>query len=398
MKNSWKFKIYLLALISLLVGTSEFVLVGILDKVADDVGITVAAAGQLVTIFAVANAIGTPLIILATSKLKLNQRKLLILALVFTVVGSLMTVLLPGFTLLMISRIVLALGMGLFIVTASSFAIKVAPHGHQASALATVAMGFSASLVLGVPIGRFISASYDWTMIFWAIALLGLLAMFAIVKVIPVTEAETPIPLTKQLGILKNPKVTALFLVTFFVFIGYGIFYTYVTPFINEVSPMSNTALSLTLLGFGLATLIGSRLGGFMSDRLGINSTLFLGMTINALALILLATIAGSHAITVLLLLIWGTAAWTSGPTLQYNLVKIAPKSSGIILSLSSSFIQLGMASGAGIGGIAISQLDIQSIAWIGAAAILIGIVILIMSLKLSLFTRSQSVSQSIGN
>lgn len=396
MKNSWKFKIYLLALISLLVGTSEFVLVGILDKVADDVGITVSAAGQLVTIFALANAIGTPLIILATSKL--NQRKQLLLALIFTVVGSLMTVLLPGFIFLMISRIVLALGMGVFIVTASSFATKLAPPGHQASALATVAMGFSASLVLGVPIGRFISASYDWKVIFWAIAFLGLIAIFAIVKVIPVTEAETPIPLRKQLSILKNPKITALFLVTFFVFIGYGVFYTYVTPFINVVSPMSNTALSLTLLGFGLATLVGSRLGGFMSDRLGINSTLFLGMAINTLALILLATIAGAHAITVILLLIWGTAAWTSGPTLQYNLVKLAPKSSVIILSLSSSFLQLGMASGAGLGGIATSQLEIQSIAWIGAAAILIGMVILMMSLKLSLFTRSQPVSQSIGD
>ena len=396
MKNSWKFKIYLLALISLLVGTSEFVLVGILDKVAEDVGITVSAAGQLVTMFALANAIGTPLIILATSKL--NQRKQLLLALVFTVVGSLMTVLLPGYILLMISRIVLALGMGVFIVTASSFATKLAPPGHQASALATVAMGFSASLVLGVPIGRFISASYDWKVIFWAIAFLGLIAIFAIVKVIPVTEAETPIPLRKQLAILKNPKITALFLVTFFVFIGYGVFYTYVTPFINAVSPMSNTALSLTLLGFGLATLVGSRLGGFMSDRLGINATLFLGMAVNTLALILLATIAGAYAITVLLLLIWGTAAWTSGPTLQYNLVKIAPKSSVIILSLSSSFLQLGMASGAGIGGIATSQLEIQSIAWIGAAAILIGMVILMMSLKLSLFTRSQPASQSIGN
>lgn len=396
MKNSWKFKIYLLALISLLVGTSEFVLVGILDKVAEDVGITVSAAGQLVTMFALANAIGTPLIILATSKL--NQRKQLLLALVFTVVGSLMTVLLPGYILLMISRIVLALGMGVFIVTASSFATKLAPPGHQASALATVAMGFSASLVLGVPIGRFISASYDWKVIFWAIAFLGLIAIFAIVKVIPVTEAETPIPLRKQLAILKNPKITALFLVTFFVFIGYGVFYTYVTPFINAVSPMSNTALSLTLLGFGLATLVGSRLGGFMSDRLGNNATLFLGMAVNTLALILLATIAGAYAITVLLLLIWGTAAWTSGPTLQYNLVKIAPKSSVIILSLSSSFLQLGMASGAGIGGIATSQLEIQSIAWIGAAAILIGMVILMMSLKLSLFTRSQPASQSIGN
>lgn len=180
-------------------------------------------------------------------------------------------------------------------------------------------------------------------------------------------------------------------------FIGYGVFYTYVTPFINTVSPMSNTALCLTLLGFGLATLVGARLGGFMSDRLGINSTLFIGMAINFLTLILLATIAGSHVITVLLLLIWGTAAWTSGPTLQYNLVQIAPKSSVIILSLSSSFFQLGMAGGAGIGGISTSGLDIQSITWIGAAAVLIGIIILILSLKLSLFNRNQPATQAAG-
>ncbi|VVM34475.1 MFS transporter [Terribacillus sp. AE2B 122] len=396
MKNSWRIRIYLLTLISLFVGTSEFVLVGVLDKVADDVGVTVAVAGQLITIFAFANAIGTPLVILATSKL--DQRKQLILALVFTVLGSLMTVLLPGFTLLMFSRIVLALGMGIFIVTASSFATKIAPPGHQASALATVAMGFSASLVLGVPIGRFISASYDWKIIFWAIALIGLVAIFAIVKLIPVTKGEVPVPIKKQLSILKNPKITALFLVTFFVFVGYGVFYTYVTPFLNIISPMSNTALSLTLLGFGLATLIGSRLGGSMSDRLGSNSTLFIGMTINLLALILLATIAGPYTITILLLLIWGTAAWTSGPTLQYSLVQLAPKASVIILSLSSSFLQLGMATGSGIGGIATSNLEIQSINWIGATAILIGIIILAISLKLPLFNNIHSDRTSTNN
>jgi MFS transporter, DHA1 family, putative efflux transporter len=381
MNNTWKLKIYLLTLISLIVGTSEFVLVGILDKVADDVGVTVAAVGQLVTIFALVNAIGTPIVMLAT--VKLDQRKQMILALFFVVLGSAMTAILPGYSFLMVSRILLALGMGIFIVTASSFATKVAPPGQQASALATVVMGFSTSLVIGVPIGRFIAASFDWRVIFWGIGLFCLLAIFAVAKMIPVTKGEDTVPLGKQLAFLKNPKITVILGVTFFLWVGYSLFYTYITPFLNAVSPMTEQAVSLTLLGFGVATLIGSRLGGFMADGLGITQTLFLAMSVNALALILLSTTAGPYFVTLFLLLVWGIAAWTLGPTLQFNLVSIAPEASGIVLSLFSTFLQLGTAAGAGIGGLVVGGLSIQSISLIGAASVVIAIILLAVSLGL---------------
>lgn len=372
MSNTWKRKIYLLTLISLLVGTSQNIFVGILDQVADYAGVTVPAAGQLVTLFALANAIGTPIIILATAKL--DQRKQMILALSFTVLGCAITVVLPGFGFLMLSRIVLGIGMGVFIVTAFSLAAKLAPPGHQASALATVTMGFSASLVIGVPIGRLITETFDWKVIFWGIGLLCLLAIFAVAKMIPATKGEAPVPLGKQLALLKNPKITFALSVTFFLFIGYAVFYTYITPFLNAVSPMSERAVSLTLFIFGIATLIGSKLGGFMTDRLGIARTLFFGMSVNVLALILLSTIAGTYIVTFVLLMVWAMAAWTSGPTLQYNLVSLAPEASGIILSLNSSVLQLGMATGAGIGGLVTGGLSIQSISLIGAASVVIAI------------------------
>ncbi|CAH0148649.1 MFS transporter [Bacillus sp. Soil745] len=372
MSNTWKRKIYLLTLISLLVGTSQNIFVGILDQVADYAGVTVPAAGQLVTLFALANAIGTPIIILATAKL--DQRKQMILALSFTVLGCAITVVLPGFGFLMLSRIVLGIGMGVFIVTAFSLAAKLAPPGHQASALATVTMGFSASLVIGVPIGRLITETFDWKVIFWGIGLLCLLAIFAVAKMIPATKGEAPVPLGKQLALLKNPKITFALSVTFFLFIGYAVFYTYITPFLNAVSPMSERAVSLTLFIFGIATLIGSKLGGFMTDRLGIARTLFFGMSVNVLALILLSTIAGPYIVTFVLLMVWAMAAWTSGPTLQYNLVSLAPEASGIILSLNSSVLQLGMATGAGIGGLVTGGLSIQSISLIGAASVVIAI------------------------
>ncbi|MDW7617341.1 MFS transporter [Peribacillus simplex] len=372
MSNTWKRKIYLLTLISLLVGTSQNIFVGILDQVADYAGVTVPAAGQLVTLFALANAIGTPIIILATAKL--DQRKQMILALSFTVLGCAITVVLPGFGFLMLSRIVLGIGMGVFIVTAFSLAAKLAPPGHQASALATVTMGFSASLVIGVPIGRLITETFDWKVIFWGIGLLCLLAIFAVAKMIPATKGEAPVPLGKQLALLKNPKITFALSVTFFLFIGYAVFYTYITPFLNAVSPMSERAVSLTLFIFGIATLIGSKLGGFMTDRLGIARTLFFGMSVNVIALILLSTIAGPYIVTFVLLMVWAMAAWTSGPTLQYNLVSLAPEASGIILSLNSSVLQLGMATGAGIGGLVTGGLSIQSISLIGAASVVIAI------------------------
>ncbi|PJN66505.1 Purine efflux pump PbuE [Paenibacillus sp. GM1FR] len=381
MSKTWKLQIYLLTLISLLVGTSQNVFVGILDKVADYAGVTVSAAGQLVTLFALANAIGTPIIILATAKL--DQRKQLILALALTVLGSAMTVIFSGFGFLMLSRIVLGVGMGVFIVTAFSLAAKLSPRGHQASALATVTMGFSASLVIGVPIGRFIAASFDWKIIYWGIGLLCLLAIFAVAKMIPATKNEAPVPLGKQLALLKNSKITFSLCVTFFLFIGYAVFYTYITPFLNTVSPMSERALSLTLLVLGIATLIGSKLGGFMTDRLGFARTLFFGMSVNALALIMLSTIAGSYIVTFVLLMVWAIAAWTSGPTLQYNLVSIAPEASGIILSLNSSVLQLGMATGAAFGGLVTAGLSIQSVSLVAATSVVVAISIFAISFAL---------------
>ncbi|MGF6947698.1 DHA1 family putative efflux transporter-like MFS transporter [Neobacillus sp. B4I6] len=379
MNKSWKLKIYLLTLISLIAGTSQNVFVGILDKVADYAGVTESAAGQLITLFAFANAIGTPIIILATAKL--DQRKQLLMALCFIVIGSVMTAALPGFGFLMVSRIVLGIGTGVFVVTAYSLATKIAPPGHQASAIATVTMGFSASLVLGVPIGRIIAASFDWKVIFWGIGLLCLLAIFAVAKMIPTTKGETPVPLGKQLALLKNPKIAMALSVTFFLFIGYSMFYTYITPFLNDVSPMSEQAVSLTLLVFGIATLIGSKLGGFMTDRLGSTRSLFFGMSVNVFALILLSTIAGPHIMTLVLLMVWAIASWTSGPTLQFNVVSLAPGASGIVLSLNSSFLQLGNATGAGIGGLVTSGFSIQSISWIAAASVVIAISFLAISL-----------------
>ncbi|KQL45803.1 MFS transporter [Brevibacillus choshinensis] len=366
MNNSWK--IYLLTLISFLVGTSQFVIAGILDDVATSAGVSLLAAGQLITAFSLATAIGTPVVMVATAKM--GQRMQLLLALTIILLGTILTIALPGFGFLLLSRIVLGVGSGVFVVTAYATAANLAPVGRQAGAMSNVAMGYSASLVLGVPIGRVVAAAYDWKVIFWGIGLFTLLGIFAVAKAIPSIRGEASVPLGKQLALLKNPKISTALCVTFFVFIGYSVVNTYMAPFLTSVMSFNGGVVSVILFVLGIASLIGSKLGGFLADRTGTARTLVISLIIQALPLGLLSIAFGSNLVAIPLLVLWTIATWTFGPTQNFNLLSLAPEASGIMLSLNSTFVQLGFAVGAGIGGVAVGGSSIFSIFWIGAAAV----------------------------
>jgi len=380
MQSTWK--IYLLALITFMVSTSEYVIAGILDKIADSNNVSVSAAGQLITVFAIANAVGSPLVVMLTTKL--NQRKLLILSLVLMVIGSVMTFTLPGFGFLVISRIILALGSGVFAIAAKTAAAKLAPPDKQAGAIGTVILGFSAAIIIGVPIGRLVATVYDWKLIFVGIGVLSLLAIFVIMRTIPATINGATVHLGKQVSYLKNPKILMGLGVTFFWQLGYGVIYSYITPFLLSVTFMSGREVSGALFAFGIATLIGSKFGGFMTDKIGNPKTLVGGLIVHCLALVLLSTIAKSTIVAIPLLMLWSFSAWSSGPGMQYNLVWLAPDASGIMLSLYGSFIQLGIAAAAGMGGIAVKSTSVQAVSWIGAASVAIAAMIAAVSFSLN--------------
>jgi MFS transporter, DHA1 family, putative efflux transporter len=380
MNNTWK--IYMLTLISFLVGTSQFVISGILDKVASSVDVSLSAAGQLITVFALANAIGTPIFMVTTAKL--DRRKQLPLALAIIFLGIVSTLALPGFGFLMVSRIILGVGTGVFVVTSYSTAANLAQPGKQAGAMSNIALGFSASLVLGVPIGRVIASAYDWKVIFWSIGIFTVLGFIAIVKSIPSMEGEAPVPLRKQLALLKNPKVAIALSVTFFVVIGYSVVNTYTTPFLTTVMSMGEGKVSAILFAIGIASLFGSKLGGFMADGIGTNRTLVISMIAHALALAFLSLAVKSTFVAIVLLMVWATAAWAFAPTQNFNLLSISPEASGIMLSLNATFVQLGFAAGAGIGGIAVNGSSILAICWIGAVSVAVAIAVISVSFRIN--------------
>ncbi|WP_419872816.1 MFS transporter [Candidatus Pristimantibacillus sp. PTI5] len=373
-------KIYMLALISFVVGTSQFSIVGMLDNIAASVDVSVATAGQLITVFALGNAIGTPLVMLATAMM--NQRKQLLLALGIILLGVVSTLALPGFIFLMASRVILGIGTGVFVVTAYGIAAKLASPGRQGGAMANVAMGFSSSLVFGIPIGRMVASAHDWKTLFWGIGFLSLLALFAVARTIPALEGEAAVPLGQRFSFLKQPRIAITLSVTFFVFIGFSVVDTYITPYLTAVMPTMESKISVILLVLGIGSLIGSRLGGFLADRIGIMRTLFVSMFVQVFSLLVVSVVSEWITPIIALLMFWEIACWTFGPTQNFNLVSLAPESSGIVLSLNSTFVQLGFAAGAGIGGIAVGSFSIMAITWISAASAALAAIIAFMSIN----------------
>lgn len=198
-------KIYVLAIVSFLVGTSEYIISGILDTIADSLGITLAAAGQLITIFSLVYAIFTPIFMGITSSV--DRRKLMVFSLGLFVIGNILAFILPGFGLFVVARVIMALGAGMVVVTALTIAAKIAPEGKQGSSIATVVMGFTASLIIGVPLGRIISSAFGWKAVLGGIALLGILAIIIIRASIPPIKGDKSVPLFKQLALLKKERL-----------------------------------------------------------------------------------------------------------------------------------------------------------------------------------------------
>ncbi|MGE6260726.1 MFS transporter [Heyndrickxia sporothermodurans] len=370
MSNTWK--IYILAIISFLVGTSEYIISGILDNIAHTLGITIATAGQLIMIFSLVYAIFTPILMALTASM--DRRKLMIYSLGLFVIGNILAFAIPGYGWFIVARVIMALGAGMVVVTALTFAAKIASEGKQGSAIATVVMGFTASLIIGVPIGRMTAEAFGWKSVFGGIALLGLLAMMVIFFTLPHIEGDKPVPLSQQLSLLRKRKVVIGLSITFFWLGGYSIAYTYLSPYLLTISGISNKSLSGVLLIFGIASLVGSKFGGYSTDRWGVSFTLVGGMALHIIMLILLSLVNHSYIGVLVILILWSFAAWSTGPTQQYNLATIEPELSSVLLGINQSMMQLAMAVGAGIGGIFVEKVSLTSITWVGALGVLIAI------------------------
>ena len=373
-------KIYLLTLVGFLVGTSQFVIAGVLDKVAQTYGISISAAGQLVTVFAFASGVGTPFFIMVLAKQGLKTQ--LLIALSIFLIATLLTPLASNFDFLMIARGIAGLATSTFVVISYTLAARLAKKGRQGSAMADIALGFSLSLVIGVPFGRAITVHYDWQMIFWILDILVFAGTFLIIWLIPNLSNHGSISFKEQVVLLKRPQVLLALSITFLVFIGYSVISTYITPLLLSIENITEKQIGTIFLILGVASVIGSKLGGSLADKIGIAPILFGSMIVMIVSLGAIPMFGTSLVFMGVMLVLWMTSSWMFGPTQSFNLSTIAPHASVSLIGLNSSIVQLGFAAGAGVGGMAIHTWSVMSINWIAAVSVLCAICIAFFALR----------------
>jgi len=385
-----RFGIYLLTIGAFLAVTAELMLIGVTDLVSRDLDVPISFTGHLVTAYALAFAFGTPIVITLTASME--RKKVMLTAFSFFILANLLSTWSPNFTVLMFARALLGLSGGVFVVVAMGAVSKLVRPEKVGSAIGTIVMGLSGSLVFGVPLGIVLSGWLNWQLAFGAIALLGALIWIGILLMIPAVPGGASFPFQQQFSVFKDIKMISGFLITLFVSAGSQTVYTFLTPLLQKTAQMSTWTISITMFILGIFSMIGSRLGGLGTDRFGVAKTVYASLLIHAIALLFLPVLKESIVTTVLVLSIWTCFNWMASPAIQTYFVQLTPKNPDLAISLNTSVNQLGIALGATLGGWVIhSTGDVMNTAWVGGLIVLLAISI--SWITFSTQTKKQSVS-----
>ncbi|MGE7624870.1 MFS transporter [Viridibacillus sp. NPDC096237] len=258
-----------LALISLMIstfaiGTTEFIIMGILPDVAKDLNVSISSTGLLVTGYAIGVAIGAPLLTALTGKMQ--RKKLLLMLMLLFVIGNTLCAVAPTYEFLLVSRVLAAFAHGTFFGVGSVVASRLVPPEKQSSAVAMIFTGVSVANIIGVPLGTFVGQSLGWRASFWIISALGVVAILCITKFIP-QIALTSVPSFRQeIRVLKKPQVQLTLLMTILSFVGVFAAFTYIAPTLTDITKFSASAITPILLLYGLGLTIGNTVAGRLSD------------------------------------------------------------------------------------------------------------------------------------
>jgi Arabinose efflux permease len=366
--------IYLLALGAFVTGTAEFVVSGILELIAGDLNVSIAKSGQLVTLYSLSYAFGALFLIMLTAKFE--RKHVLLCAMLTFTAGNLIAFFSDHFGVLMVSRIVLAMSGGLYIVIATHYAARLAQPDKRGNAISIVMTGFSISLVLGVPFGTLLAAYMDWRYIFLIIAALTMINLLLLYRFIPKLDGDEPTPWRHQVQLLRNQTLILGLMITVFWILGYTMIFAYIGPFLTRLANFSIETISMALFVLGVFAFIGARFGGHAADKWGPARTITISLLVHAAALISFTVMKGSSFGVFVILMIWGVAAWTTTPANQVYLISLQPQAAETILSFNTALMNIGMTLGAGFGGAAIHHVSVLNLGWMSGTVVLFALAI----------------------
>ncbi|MFW6695300.1 Cmx/CmrA family chloramphenicol efflux MFS transporter [Streptomyces sp. MAR4 CNX-425] len=360
--------VYVLGVAVFALGTSEFMLSGLLPEIADDLDVSIPRAGLLISAFAVGMVVGAPT--LAAATLRLPRRTTLVGLLVVFGAGHVVGAVSTSYGVLFATRVVSALACAGFWAVGAAVAIATVPHGARARAMAVMVGGLSVANVAGVPGGALLGQHFGWRSAFWAVTLMTAVALVGVVTLVPrgaPDAAAGPPRLRQELRIYRDPQVW-LAMATIALFAGATFsFFSYLAPLLTDVAGLGDAWVPTVLALFGAGAFLGTLAGGRMADRHRFG-TMYVGLTATAAVLVACALLAAYPVAIVTLSVLLGATAFTTAPALNARIFDVAGAAQGLAGATATSSFNIGNTVGPWLGGLVISAgLGYAATAWTGA-------------------------------
>ncbi|RUS48944.1 MFS transporter [Cohnella sp. AR92] len=349
------------------IGMTEFVIMGILPNVAEDLNVSISAAGQLITLYALGVAVGAPILTLLTQRIP--QKRLLIFLMLLFIAGNGISVFAPNYAVLMGARVLTALTHGTFFGVGAVIAANLVRPDKRAGAVSIMMAGLTIANILGVPLGTYIGQNMGWRASFGAIALMGVIALIGVAILIPRLPLEKAIGIRQQVAALIHPKLLVFLLICALGNAGLFAVFTYITPLLVDITGFAEHSVTWILVLFGIGVTVGNIIGGKLADWKLMPSILGTYAVI-VLALTALTFTIHSEIAAVATIFVWGAGSFAVMPGLQVRIMSIAKGAPALASTSSHSAGNLGNAVGAFVGGWVITHLSLASLPWVGAVLV----------------------------
>jgi DHA1 family inner membrane transport protein len=362
------------------IGLTEFVIMGLLPEVAADFQVSEATAGWLISGYALAVVVGA--LVLTAAVTRFERKPVLAVLLVLFIAGNLVSAIAPDYGMMMIGRIIAALAHGAFFGIGAVVAADMVAPTKKAGAIAIMFTGLTAANVLGVPFGTMLGQAAGWRSTFWAITVIGVIALAGILALVPKTGHgdTTPGTLRSELRAFRSGQVWLSILVTI---LGYGGMFgafTYIAFTLTEVSGFAASTVPWLLIVFGVGLFVGNTIGGKAADR-NVDRTLVVVLSVLVVVLVGFALTAGNQVLTVASIVLMGGFGFATVPGLQMRVMKYASSAPTLASGANIGAFNVGNALGAWLGGVTITAgLGYTSPIWAGAGITLLGLVVMIIA------------------
>lgn len=359
--------VFALSLSLFAIGTTEFVIVGLLPTLAGSLHVSLSTIGLLVTAYAIGIAVGGPVVTALSARM--NRKHLLVALMAVFIAGNLVCAAAQDVQLLVAARVVTAVAHAVIASVGAALAISLVDKSKQGRAISAVFGGLTVSLVVGVPLGTYIGQHLGWRAAFLAVAVIGVLALAGDLLLLPSVPGSPGVPLRRQVARLADKQLVLALMIALLGFGGQIVAYTYVTPFLEHVSGFSPSTISLLLLGFGAAAAAGNFIAGPLTDRWP-GRALLGGLALLAATLFAMTVTGQTRPGAVITLLVWGAAAFGVAPIFQNFVYHSAPDIPEIAGALAASSFNIGIAAGSAVGGQIVAAYSVHDVTWVGGLVV----------------------------